>query len=314
MSHSGQCIVILGPTCCWKSQSALALAETFDAEIISCDSMQVYRGLNIGTAKPSAEELHRVKHHLISCLDLQEPFDANRFVQAAEACLQDIWKRGRIAILAGGSGLYARALIYGFEMLPSDPELSKRLQADLKKPDGLQKLMSFLETSVGKSSVIPEEIYRNPRRLLRACEVVKLTGKPPWVLAKKLDQPKPAFQQFCILPEFALLKQRIRARTEKMLAAGWVKEALQAGKAGLLLTPTARQALGYRDILEFVAAGSPGGQEALQELLSNRTIQYARRQLTWFKHQHPGAMQIPILQEEQVLEQILQQIKRNLPC
>lgn len=314
MLYSGQCIAILGPTCCWKSQSALALAESLRAEIISCDSMQVYRGLDIGTAKPSAEEQQRVKHHLISCLDLQEPFDANRFVQAASACLQDIWKRGCVAILAGGSGLYARALIYGFEMLPSDLGLSKKLQEELKLPDGQQKLLTFLERSVGAASIIPEEIYRNPRRLLRACEVLQLTGKPPWVLVKKLEQPRAAFRQFCILPEFSLLKQRIRLRTEKMLSAGWVEEALQVGQAGLLATPTARQALGYRDILEFVGAGSPGGLGALQELLSKRTIQYARRQLTWFRHQHPGAMQITIQDEEQALEQILQQIKRNLAC
>ena len=314
MVYSGQCIAILGATCCWKSQSALALAESLDAEIISCDSMQVYRGLDIGTAKPSTEELQRVKHHLISCLDLHEPFDANRFVQAASACLQDIWKRGRVAILVGGSGLYARALIYGFEMLPSNQELSKKLQEELKLPDGRQKLLAFLENSVDRTSIIPDEIYRNPRRLLRACEVLQLTGKPPWELAKKLDQPKPAYQQFCIFPEFALLKQRIRRRTEKMLSAGWIEEALQAGQAGLLETPTARQALGYRDILEFVGVGSPGGLEALRELLSNRTIQYARRQLTWFKHQHPGSTQIMIQDEEQALEQILQQIKRSLAC
>ncbi len=314
MVEAGLCLAILGPTCCWKSQIALALAELCNAEVISCDSMQVYRGLDIGTAKPSAEELQRVRHHLISCLDLQDAFDANRFVQAASACLQDIWQRGKAGILAGGSGLYARALIYGFEMLPSDPELSRKLQAELKKSDGQRKLLSFLENSVGKTSVIPEEIYRNPRRLLRACEVLQLTGKPPWELARKMDQPKAAFRQFCIVPDFTLLKQRIRLRTAKMLAAGWVEEALQAGQAGLLTTPTARQALGYRDIIEFAGAGSPGGLKALQELLSNRTIGYARRQLTWFRHQHPGAIQITIQDENQAPEQILQQIKRNLPC
>ncbi len=313
MSNNGLCLAILGPTCSWKSESALALAEYCQAEIVSCDSMQVYRGLDIGTAKPSALEMRSVPHHLISCLDIHEPFDANRFVKMATSCLQEIWSRGKKAILVGGSGLYARALVYGFEMLPANRELAQKLQRELEEPDGQQKLLAFLEAKVDKAD-IPVEIYRNPRRLLRACEVIQLTGKPPWLLAKKLERPKPAFSQFCLLPNLSLLKRRIRQRTALMLSAGWVEEALQAAEAGLLESPTARQALGYRDIIEFVASGSPGGQEALLELLSNRTIQYARRQLTWFKHQHPGAKQIVIEDENLARQEIVEQIKRELSC
>ncbi|MFA6929505.1 MAG: tRNA (adenosine(37)-N6)-dimethylallyltransferase MiaA [Lentisphaeria bacterium] len=314
MIHGGHCIAILGPTCSWKSEIALSLAEAWGAEIISCDSMQIYRGLDIGSAKPAEQELQRVKHHLIGCLELQERYDANKFVQAAEACLQQIWQQGKPAILVGGTGLYARALIYGFQMLPSDLELSQKLQAELKMPEGQQKLQAFVEKSVRNPAGIPVEIYRNPRRLLRACEVLQLTGKPPWELAKKLDQPKACYRQFCILPELSLLKERIRRRTEKMLLSGWVEEAQRAAAAGLFSTLTARQALGYREIVDFVAAGSPGGISALQELLSNRTIQYARRQLTWFKYQHPGAIAIPVENEERATENIMQEIKRNLPC
>jgi tRNA dimethylallyltransferase len=313
MAETGLCLAVLGPTCSWKSETALALAEHYHAEIISCDSMQVYRGLDIGTAKPSLMEQRRTRHHLISCLDMHEPFDANRFVMMAKNCLREVWKRDRVAVLAGGSGLYARALIYGFEMLPSNPQVARQLQTELEKPNGRQKLLSFLEAEVGAENTVPEEIYKNPRRLLRACEVVRITGKAPWLLAKKLEQPKPPFRQFCLLPNFSLLKRRILHRTERMLDAGWLEEALQAAEAGLLRTPTARQALGYRDIIEFVAAGSPGGQGALLELLSNRTIQYARRQLTWFKRQHPGATQIIIEDEKLAREQILEQIIRSLP-
>jgi tRNA dimethylallyltransferase len=313
MANNGLCLAVLGPTCSWKSESALALAEHCQAEIVSCDSMQVYRGLDIGTAKPAAMEMLRVHHHLISCLDMQEPFDANRFVKMATSCLQEIWSQGKKAILVGGSGLYARALIYGFEMLPANAELAHKLQMDLEAPGGRQKLLASLEAKVG-STDIPAEIYQNPRRLLRACEVIQLTGKPPWVLAKKLERPKPAFRQFCLLPDFSLLKRRIRQRTERMLSAGWVEEALQAAEAGLLETATARQALGYRDIIEFVASGSPGGQNALFELLSNRTIQYARRQLTWFRHQHPGARQIIVDDENLARKQIIERIKKELSC
>ena len=300
-----RCVAILGPTCCWKSEVGLRLAEACGGEIVSCDSMQIYRGLPIGTAQPSAAELARAPHHLIAELDIHEPYDANRFVQRAKCVLDDISARGKTAFLVGGTGLYARSLIYGFELLPADPTVFKALEAELAMDGGRERLMERL---AAYGDTIPEDVRLNPRRLLRACEVLSLTGKPPWVQAKKFDKPDPAYHQYCLIPVLSMLKERIRRRTALMLERGWLEEADWADRNGLLQTPTARQALGYAEVIDYLRHGLKGGLPALCEILTNRTVQYARRQLTWFKHQHPGAQLIEIEQEDGAVEKILETI------
>ncbi|MBR4417127.1 MAG: tRNA (adenosine(37)-N6)-dimethylallyltransferase MiaA [Victivallales bacterium] len=297
-----RCVAILGPTCCWKSEIGLRLAEACGGEIVSCDSMQIYRGLPIGTAQPSAEDLARAPHHLIAELDIHEPYDANRFVQRAKYVLDDISARGKTAFLVGGTGLYARSLIYGFELLPADPTVFKALEAELAMEGGRERLMERL---AAYGDAIPEDVRLNPRRLLRACEVLSLTGKPPWVQAKKFDKPDPSYKQYCLIPVLSMLKERIRRRTALMLKNGWLEEADWADRNGLLQTPTARQALGYAEVIDYLRHGIKGGLPALCEILTNRTVQYARRQVTWFKHQHPGAQLIEIEREEGAVEKIL---------
>ena len=200
------------------------------------------------------------------------------------------------------TGLYARSLIYGFELLPADPAVFKALEAELAAEGGREKLLKRLETY---GDAIPEDVRLNPRRLLRACEVLSLTGKPPWVQAKKFDKPDPAFRQFCLIPVLSMLKERIRRRTALMLKNGWLEEAEWADSQGLLQTPTARQALGYAEVIDYLRHGLKGGLPKLCEILTNRTVQYARRQLTWFKHQHPGAQLIEIEREEGAVDYIL---------
>ena len=300
-----RCVAILGPTCCWKSEIGLRLAVACGGEIVSCDSMQIYRGLPIGTAQPSAEDLARAPHHLIAELDIHEPYDANRFVQRAKRVLDDISTRGKTAFLVGGTGLYARSLIYGFELLPADPTVFKALEAELAMEGGRERLMERL---AAYGDAIPEDVRLNPRRLLRACEVLSLTGKPPWVQAKKFDKPDPSYKQYCLIPVLSMLKERIRRRTALMLKNGWLEEADWADRNGLLQTPTARQALGYAEVIDYLRHGLKGGLPALCEILTNRTVQYARRQVTWFKHQHPGAQLIEIEREEGAVEKILSSI------
>ena len=298
-----RCVAILGPTCCWKSEIGLRLAEACGGEIVSCDSMQIYRGLPIGTAQPSAAELACAPHHLIAELDIHEPYDANRFVQRAKRVLDDISARGKTAFLVGGTGLYARSLIYGFELLPADPTVFKALEAELAMDGGRERLVERL---AAYGDAIPEDVRLNPRRLLRACEVLSLTGKPPWVQAKKFDKPDPSYKQYCLIPVLSMLKERIRRRTALMLKNGWLEEADWADRNGLLQTPTARQALGYAEVIDYLRHGLNGGLPALCEILTNRTVQYARRQVTWFKHQHPGAQLIEIEREEGAVEKILE--------
>ena len=299
------CIAILGPTCAWKSEVGLRLAESCGGEIVSCDSMQIYRGLAVGTAQPNKNELKRVPHHLIAELDIHEPYDANRFVQRAKNALDEIYAKGKMAFLVGGTGLYARSLIYGFELLPADASVFKSLEAELATDSGREALMQRL---AAYGDEIPEDVRLNPRRLLRACEVLALTGKPPWVQKRKFEQPDPSYKQFCLIPVLSMLKRRIRQRTAQMLENGWLDEAEWAEKQGLMETPTARQALGYAEVIDYLRHGLKGGLPALCELLTNRTTQYARRQLTWFKHQHPGAQLIEIEREEGAVEKILEAI------
>ncbi len=304
-------ICILGPTCAWKSEVALRLAEELDGEVISCDSMQVYQGLEIGTAQPQRHA--GVPQHLIGCWDIRQPYDANRFVQHAERIISEIDARNRRTVLVGGTGLYARALVYGLTLLPSDLSLSLRLRERMRDPQECRRMLADIQADCeSRGLAMPPEVSQNPRRLLRSYEVWSLTGHFPWELARRPEAPRPRYRQFCILPDWTLLRGRIRRRTAKMLQDGWIAEALAAETAGLFETVTARQALGYREICDFMACGQPGGQAALAELLANRTIQFARRQLTWFRHQHPGAVMIPVDHEEEAVEQILAEIRRHL--
>jgi tRNA dimethylallyltransferase len=312
MNTPSDCIAILGPTCCWKSAVGLKLAEACGGEIVSCDSMQVYRGLDIGTAKATDDERRRVPHHLIDILDISEPYDANRFVSAATEALDAIRQRGHKAFLVGGTGLYARALIYGFELLPSDAELFRQLDEQSREESGRAALLQQLEkASAELGTQVTEECRLNPRRLVRACEVLALTGKPPWLLRRRNEVPDQRFKQFCIVPPLPLIKERIFPRTRLMLEDGWIEEAEQAAEAGLLQTPTARQALGYADIIRYLHDGQKGGLDSLCELLANKTVQYARRQLTWFKHQHPGAVMLTPPTTDNAVDWLAEQITIN---
>lgn len=307
-----QCLAILGPTCCWKSQAALLLAQQLQAEIISCDSMQIYRHLSIGTAKVTEQERRLVPHHLVDELELDQPYDANRFVARANAALEDIAARGRTAILVGGTGLYARALIYGFNMLPAQPEVFRRLEDECRAPGGRERLLAQLEQAAqAAGTTTPDDCKLNPRRLVRACEVLELTGQVPWLLQQKNDHPDPRFVQFCLVPPLNAIRERIRLRTRLMLEHGWLQEAEQADRLGLLQTPTARQALGYADVISYCRQPLPKSLDTLAETIANKTIQYARRQLTWFKHQHPGAIRLDPAPHDNPTEWIVDQIRQH---
>lgn len=284
-------LVLLGPTCSGKSALALELAARLSGELISCDSMQVYRGLAIGTAQPTAEERARVPHHLVACLELHQPWNVNLFVPAVKKLADEIAGRGRLPIVVGGTGLYARALCYDFQLLPSDVGLAAELRKVISTPEGCERLQTELSAAAGP---LPEDLRLNPRHLARAVEIFRLTGKAPWELHHRSERPLEGFRQFCLLPDFQVLKERIRRRTAAMIAEGWIDECREALRQGLATAPTAWQALGYRDIADYLAGRGPATESALTEVLANRTIQYARRQLTWFRHQHPGAVWLPI--------------------
>jgi tRNA dimethylallyltransferase len=281
-------IFIAGPTAVGKSEIALALAERLGGEIISADSMQVYRGLDLGTAKPSPAERARVPHHLIDICDLREAFDAAQFVRRAQLAVAEIQGRRRIPIFCGGTGLYFKALLDG---LGEAPATDPRLRAEIETTP-LETLLAELRD---RDPVTHEKIDRqNPRRVVRAIEVIRLTGKPfseqraEW----QSQAPRPMTQNFFVLTRpSAALHARINARVEEMFRRGLVAETAQLLPRGLAENKTALQAIGYRQVMEHLR-GERGLAETI-ELVKIRTRQFAKRQLTWFRrHARPQWLEL----------------------
>lgn len=274
-------IFLVGPTASGKSAVALALAERLGGEIISVDSMQVYRGLDIGTAKPSPAERARVLHHLIDIVELTAPFDAAKFVEHARRAEAEILVRGRVPIFCGGTGLYFKAYLEGLgEAPPSDAALRQELEAT-----PLDVLLRELQQ---RDPVTYERIDRqNPRRVVRALEVIRLTGQPfssqraDWQpLSTLSSQPT---RLFGLERASADLHARIHARVDEMFARGLVAETRDLLERGLEQNQTAMQAIGYRQVVEHLR-----GERSLAEtieLVKIKTRQYAKRQMTWFRRQ-----------------------------
>ena len=271
-------VFIAGPTGAGKSEIALVLAERIGGEIISVDSMQVYRGLDIGTAKPAAAEQNRIPHHLIDVVELTEFFDAAKFVVLAEKAVMDIQSRGKTPIFCGGTGLYFQAYLSGLgEAPPADTGLRAELET-LPFEDLLRELRE-------RDPAAYEKIDKqNPRRVIRAVEVIRLTGKKfsdqraDWKTAVALSPPR---NITCFTRDAGDLHDRINMRVEEMFRRGLVEETRELLKCGLEQNKTAMQAIGYRQIIEHLR-----GERELPEtveLVKMRTRQFAKRQSTWFR-------------------------------
>lgn len=264
-----------------KSRVALLLAEWLDGEIISVDSMQVYRGLDIGTGKPTLAEQQRVPHHLIDVVDVTESFDAAQFVRRARSAVAEIQGRGRVPILCGGTGLYFRAFLQGLgDAPPGDAFLRLELEA-LPLPDLLKELE---ERDPATFQAIDQ---KNHRRVLRAVEVIRLTGRPfsvqraPWTRPVVTGSASPRFFGLARTPSD--LQDRIDARVDQMFERGLVKETEALLVRRLDQNQTAMQAIGYRQVVEHLR-----GERSLSDtigLVKLRTRQYAKRQRTWFRRQ-----------------------------
>jgi tRNA dimethylallyltransferase len=274
-------LFLAGPTAVGKSEIALLLAEKLGGEIISVDSMQVYRGLDIGTAKPPFSDRARIPHHLIDVVDLSEPFDAAQFVRLAREALSEIYARGRTAILCGGTGLYFKALLDGLgDAPPADPVLRAELEAT--------PLADLLRELAERDPPTFERIDRqNARRVIRAVEVIRLTGKPYSALRARWPSsplaPRPPAPAFGLSRPSGVLQRRIDARVEDMFRRGLVAETEQLLARGLAGNKTAMQALGYRQVAEHLRGGRPLPETI--ELVKIRTRQFAKRQMTWFRRQ-----------------------------
>lgn len=279
-------LVIAGPTASGKSALALELAGKLNGEIISADSMQVYRGLDIGTAKPTAAEQAEVPHHLLDVLDIGEPLDVFRWLELADNAITAIRRRRATPIVVGGTGLYLRALIYGLDPLPADGDVKKQILAEFGDAAGFEKLKAIMKH---QNPADYAKFSSHHRKLMRAHEVFKLTGKPFSSLQMAWDKTKAGDKATVWRLEWDRdeLRRRITDRTDAMLAAGWLDEAERLIAAGLLKSPTAHQALGYKLIARHLA-GEMDFRELRAKIIT-ATWQLARRQTTWFKNQHPEA-------------------------
>ncbi|HEV2209132.1 MAG TPA: tRNA (adenosine(37)-N6)-dimethylallyltransferase MiaA [Verrucomicrobiae bacterium] len=277
---------LCGPTAGGKTEVALLLAERLGGEVISVDSMQVYRGMDIGTAKVSVVERSRIPHHLIDIRDISEPFSVADFVRLAGAAAGEIQARGRLPILCGGTGLYFKALLEGLGAAPAgNPDLRRELE--------LLGMAQLLKELAARDPDTYERIDRqNPRRVIRAVEVLRLTGKPLSDQKARWSNSNPAgMPLFGLAPAAGELRQRIERRVERMFRAGLVSETEELLKRGLAQNPVALQALGYRQVSEFLQ-GARSLPETI-ELVKIRTRQFAKRQLTWFRRQLAVSWLVP---------------------
>lgn len=275
-------ICIVGPTAAGKTAAALALAERLDAEIISVDSALVYRGMDIGSAKPSAAERARVRHWLIDIRDPEQGYTAADFVADAEAAIADIDARGKRPLVVGGTMLYVRALLQGLSELPqADPAIRETLEAELAEhgSSALHQRLAAVDP-VAAARIHPND----PQRILRALEVYQHTGTPisqlqgAWTQAPRRSGLLLALSP----PDRALLHRRIEARVDAMLAAGLLDEVRAlAQRPGLDADSPAMRCVGYRQVL-----GHLRGEYDLarcRELIVYATRQLAKRQLTWLR-------------------------------
>lgn len=275
------CWYLTGPTASGKSRIALELAQRLDAEIISLDSMSIYRGMDIGTAKPSLEDRQQIPHHLIDIVDPNRDFSLAEYVDAAHAKIDDIRRRGRVVLFVGGTPLYLKSMLRGIYQGPPPDWTFRQQVAEEVRQVGIEALHQRLEQvdPLSAAKLHPSDL----RRIIRALEVYKTTGRPLSHQQTQFDEGTPAEQCRVFALEWPrpILHQRIEARVEGMFAAGLVEEVRRLYDTYGPLSRTASQAVGYREVLEHLQGGRD--LSTTRELVQARTRQFARRQETWFR-------------------------------
>ena len=269
--------VILGPTATGKSHCAIEVAKRLDGEIISGDSMLFYRGMNIGTAKPTAAELASVPHHLVDILDPADPFSVVEFKARAEELISDINSRGKLPIIAGGTGLYIKAVLedYAFSSVDEDAELRQRLE-QMAQDKGNGALHAYLAEL---DPVAAERLHmNNTRRVIRAIETALQGEEVPQHGAAEMPYDACVFG---LNMERGLLYDRINRRVDVMLEQGLVEEVRQLLAAGVPTDCQSMQSIGYRQMVWYLQEGMP--YELAVEKLKQATRNFAKRQITWYK-------------------------------
>ena len=276
-------LCVVGPTATGKTKMGVALAKRFDGEVVSVDSMQLYRGMTIGTAAPTREEMEGIPHHMVAVADPAESWSAARYVHAADACVQDILRRGKLPVLVGGTGLYLDALIRGTDFAAGSQGTALRQQLQRRaRQEGTETLLEELRRI---DPAAAQKLHlRDEKRIIRALEVWYETGCTITEHDRQEQQRPPKYDALYIGLDFLDrqdLRDRIDKRVDTMVEQGLLEEVEALLTSGLPRDATALQAIGYKQFLA-VAEGTATRQEAIAEV-KLRSRQYAKRQLTWLR-------------------------------
>ena len=271
-------VVLAGPTASGKTALSIALAKRFPFEIVSADSMQVYHGMDIATAKPTVEERCGIPHHMLDVADPALPYTVSDYVRSALSSIEEIRERGRIPLVVGGTGFYIKALLEGvdFEEGGHDEAYRKELSAFLKEEGEAALWQKLFRLDPQRAEAIHPH---NSKRVMRALEIIRETGEK--ASGRNFYAPEPRFHALYLVLTFRdrrVLKERIEKRCAAMFDAGLSEEAARVASLGLPPDATSLQAIGYKELWS-----APDRKEA-ERLLALRTSQYAKKQMTWFRH------------------------------
>ena len=274
-------LYVVGPTASGKTDYAVELALKCGGEVVSCDSMQIYKHMDIGTAKPTADEMKGVKHHMIDIIEPNESFSVARFSEMARECIDDILLRGKMPVLCGGTGLYFDSTInnINFIQMDTDEEYRKYLESAAKE-FGNEYVYKILKRVDEESA---ESIHpNNLKRVIRALEIYKTTGKKKSELDKEqLSEPLYEPEITGLMRDREVLYDRINKRVDIMMEKGLVEEVSELIKMGIDTEATSMQAIGYKEIIEYLD-GKTSLSDAVDKI-KRESRRYAKRQLTWFK-------------------------------
>ncbi len=294
-------IVIVGPTASGKSDCAIELAKRIDGEIVSADSMQIYREMNIGTAKVTNEEMSGVKHYMINIVNPDEDFNVAMYKKMAEEALEEIASKGKTPIVVGGTGLYINTLVNGIEFseIDKDEEYRKELEKKVSV-EGIDGIYEELKSVDPEAANIIDK--NNVRRVIRALEIYKVTGKTKTELDKEsIKETKFDFLMYGIKTDREELYNRINKRIDYMMEQGLVSEVEELNKK-YKMSKTALQGLGYKEVIEYINGNC--NYDEMIEKLKMETRRYAKRQITWFKRDE----RITWVPKEKMVDVIMQQI------
>lgn len=268
-------IVIGGPTASGKSGLAVAVAQKLSGEVVSADSMQIYRDMNVGTAKITETETQGILHHLIDVVDAEKSFSVAQFAETAKNTILDIQKRGKVPVVCGGTGLYINSLLYDYQMSPYDPDLRSSLQKELREK-GIEELYQKLLSLDPMAERIDK---RNEKRVIRALEVVLTEGKS--ILDKSDKESTIPHLMFALEVPRDILYDRINKRVDEMFKNGLIDEVNGLLSRGISFENQSMQAIGYKECKAYFSGEID--LNTLKELIKQHTRNYAKRQITWFK-------------------------------